>query len=153
MSAADKAKRTGDEECENSDIKRLKADPPVTLSSDSNQKLIKVSEESNLFKIENSPYGKDRNKQYGWGTVFSKVPAQSKSKYVHIGMSSLNAVPMPGTKQSREMAKLFQVFGRKFNTLEHCATFYRLNDDNSWKSWKKMCEDVSKTISSIRKKV
>ena len=144
MSSPEKTKRPSEtDDCE--EIKRPKTSPPAIPSCDSGQVLSKLSEDSNLFKITNSPYGKDRNKLYGWGNVFSKIPAQCKSKYVHIGMSSLNGVPMPGTKQTREMSKLIQVFGRKFNTLEHCATFYRLNDDSSWNSWKKMCLDISKT--------
>eukprot|EP01059_Diplonema_ambulator_P025550 TRINITY_DN42620_c0_g1_i1.p1 TRINITY_DN42620_c0_g1~~TRINITY_DN42620_c0_g1_i1.p1 ORF type:complete len:376 (+),score=72.21 TRINITY_DN42620_c0_g1_i1:28-1128(+) len=110
------------------------------------QTLKEIKGTEGIYEITGSPYGKERNGRYGWGNVFKKIPAVAKARNVHIGLSSLNAVPMPGGKASRDMKQLFSVYGRKFAALEHCATYYRLNDPPTWQAWKGMARSVGPTF-------
>ncbi len=96
----------------------------------------RIEERSESDKIvRNSPYGADRPK-YGWGNVF-KPPTKCFSDvapFVYIGLSSLNAVP---TKQ-REMPAMMEHYMKKFNCLEHCAPYHRINEHDTWVKWKGM---------------
>ncbi|KAJ9449161.1 hypothetical protein DIPPA_24442 [Diplonema papillatum] len=51
---------------------------------------------------------------------------------------------MPGKQTSREMGTLMTVYSRKFSCLEHCATFYRMNENSTWAKWRSHAASAGK---------
>ena len=95
-----------------------------------------IEEKSETDKIvRNSPYGAERS-GLGWGTPFK--PATKcffdELPQIHIGLSSLNAVP----GKDREMAHLLQQYMKKFRVLEHCNPYHRMGNVTNWEQWKAM---------------
>ncbi|RHW69014.1 hypothetical protein DPX39_100071600 [Trypanosoma brucei equiperdum] len=94
-----------------------------------------VTPGANGHVIRNSPYGSKRP-LYGWGDLFRPgktaiVPGWSN---IHIGVSSLNAVP----GADRRMRTLMTKYQKKFNCLEHCYTFHNVGDEDMWRTWREL---------------
>nr|CCC93796.1 conserved hypothetical protein [Trypanosoma congolense IL3000] len=83
--------------------------------------------------VVDSPYGSDRA-LYGWGDLFHRLRRAVVPGYpnIHIGVSSLNAVP----GKDRRMKTLITQYQRKFNCVEHCYTFHNVGDEAMWDSWR-----------------
>lgn len=86
-----------------------------------------------------SPYGR-RRARLGWGSLFQPPLPATVPGYpsIHIGISSLNGVP---GKADRSMRTLLRQYRRKFNTLEHCYPYHKVDEQQAWETWAEMARE------------
>ncbi|KEG09763.1 hypothetical protein DQ04_04691000 [Trypanosoma grayi] len=134
-------------------MKRLRSgsltSPVGSTGAMQHQQQQRVEERSgNDRVVVNSPYG-SRRATYGWGNPFSPPLLATVAGYpnIHIGVSSLNAVP----GKDRRMKTLLSQYSKKFNCLEHCYTYHNVTDEATWKSWGEMCPSLSPSSPGLQR--